>query len=150
MNTEKRKASKRAWRAANREKVREQDRARGRAWRAANLEKYRARCRANMRAWRAANMEKSRARCRAQQRARRAANPQKVLEEQREWRAANPEKILKARQGRSVRLSDGYVRAHLTSKSKILKAADIPDALVELQRARLLLHREIKKQEDQR
>lgn len=80
---EKKRATSRAYYAANKEKRLAQDRAR----RAANPEKTRA----QRRTYYLANQEKNREKTRA----RRAANPEMALAKERAYRAANPERVRK-------------------------------------------------------
>lgn len=133
------------WRAANPERVRENDRKR----RAANPEKYREQYRnrylANPekilrrnRKWQAENAEKRREYCRKW----RAANLEKVRESNRKWSAANPEKVREFGRKRREELHDSHLRSHL-------KKCGLPitPETIDYKRIQLKLYREIKKQQ---
>ena len=123
--------------------------ARSRAWAAANREANLARKRAYY--------EENKAALLAQQRTYYEANKPRILEAQRKppevnrahvkaWVAKNPGKRKAQRRRQTTQLSDGYVRARLTAKTD-LRAADIPQPLVELKRAHLLMLRELGKED---
>lgn len=107
---------KRRYYEANREQIL----ARGRAWRAANPEK----ASALNKAWREANQEKHR------------ANKQRWDEEHREEKRA-----LQAM--RDALLCDATVKGRYASRSG-LSSADVPDEIVPLIRASMMIRREIR------
>jgi len=117
--------------------------ARSRAWAAANREANLARKRAYY--------EENKAALLAQQRTYYEANKPRILEAQRRppevnrarvkaWVAANPEKRRAQLRRQVENLSDGYVRAKLKQKTT-LRAADIPQQLVQMKRDELALRR---------
>lgn len=121
--------------------------ARSRAWQAANREAIKER--------KHAYYEKNKTELLAQQRSYYKANKTRILEAQRKppevnrahvkaWAAKNPDKRKAKIRRQTARLSDGYVRQRLTYGTE-LRAADIPQPLVEFKRAHLLILRELEK-----
>ena len=74
-------------------------------------------------------------------------NPEKVAESQRRYRKKHPEKQKEIRKNRNARvaadLTDHYVKGAMSTKLG-LKYGEITPGMVELKRAQLLLHREVK------
>jgi ElaB/YqjD/DUF883 family membrane-anchored ribosome-binding protein len=89
------------------------------------------------------NKEEIRARCKAYYQ----RNKDRIKEKTKRWREANLNRAKKTRNLRvrhnAAELTDSYVRQIMIYQSPI-KAKDIPDELVELKRAQLLLHRQLK------
>lgn len=65
------------------------------------------------------------------------------------WLAKNPDKRRAGLRRQTAALTDGYLRRRLTQKTE-LRAADIPQPLVELKRAHLLMLRELEKEDHEK
>jgi hypothetical protein len=73
-------------------------------------------------------------------------NREALLKKQRMYYETNKPQLNAQNRRKIANLSDGYVRAKLTAETD-LRVADIPQPLVELKRAHLLMLRELRKED---
>lgn len=135
--------AKRKWRAANPDKQRaykNKRRKKERQYDAKRRREHAEKVRERIRNWQRQNPEKIRAYA--------DANLEKIRARERKQHASNPEKYRELRRKTRAKsrrdLSNGYINRLLTHKHPFLRAADIPEELIEVKRQHIKLVRKLK------